>query len=144
MRLLFDEYGESILTALIGAIILSLLFSFFLTDLLRINLCFVSKDIKAPELSSSIYPLDIKEFNVEDVLINVGEEFDLKKNVTALNDNNEDISSFVTIKEDVDFSKVNDNEVTYLLRYNGKTRAIKGRLIIVDEKEMMESDEEHV
>ena len=144
MRLLFDEYGESILTALIGAIILSLLFSFFLTDLLSINMSIVSKDIKAPELSSSIYPLDIKEFNVEDVLINVGEEFDLKKNVTALNDNNEDISSFVTIKEDVDFSKVNDNEVTYLLRYNGKTRAIKGRLIIVDEKEMMESDEEHV
>ncbi len=144
MRLLFDEYGESILTALIGAIILSLLFSFFLTNLLSINMSIVSKDIKAPELSSSIYPLDIKEFNVEDVLINVGEEFDLKKNVTALNDNNEDISSFVTIKEDVDFSKVNDNEVTYLLRYNGKTRAIKGRLIIVDEKEMMESDEEHV
>lgn len=144
MRLLFDEYGESILTALIGAIILSLLFSFFLTNLLSINMSIVSKDIKAPELSSSIYPLDIKEFNVEDVLINVGEEFDLKKNVTALNDNNEDISSFVTIKEDVDFSKANDNEVTYLLRYNGKTRAIKGRLIIVDEKEMMESDEEHV
>lgn len=144
MRLLFDEYGESILTALIGAIILSLLFSFFLTNLLSINMSIVSKDIKAPELSSSIYPLDIKEFNVEDVLINVGEEFDLKKNVTALNDNNEDISSFVTIKEDVDFSKVNDNEVTYLLRYNGKTRAIKGRLIIVDEKEMMESNEEHV
>lgn len=144
MRLLFDEYGESILTALIGAIILSLLFSFFLTNLLSINMSIVSKDIKAPELSSSIYPLDIKEFNVEDVLINVGEEFDLKKNVTALNDNNEDISSFVTIKEDVDFSKVNDNEVTYLLRYNGKTRTIKGRLIIVDEKEMMESDEEHV
>lgn len=144
MRLLFDEYGESILTALIGAIILSLLFSFFLTNLLSINMSIVSKDIKAPELSSSIYPLDIKEFNVEDVLINVGEEFDLKKNVTALNDNNEDISSFVTIKEDVDFSKVNDNEVTYLLRYNGKTRAVKGRLIIVDEKEMMESDEEHV
>ena len=144
MRLLFDEYGESILTALIGAIILSLLFSFFLTNLLSINMSIVSKDIKAPELSSSIYPLDIKEFNVENVLINVGEEFDLKKNVTALNDNNEDISSFVTIKEDVDFSKVNDNEVTYLLRYNGKTRAIKGRLIIVDEKEMMESDEEHV
>lgn len=144
MRLLFDEYGESILTALIGAIILSLLFSFFLTNLLSINMSIVSKDIKAPELSSSIYPLDIKEFNVEDVLINVGEEFDLKKNVTALNDNNEDITSFVTIKEDVDFSKVNDNEVTYLLRYNGKTRAIKGRLIIVDEKEMMESNEEHV
>lgn len=144
MRLLFDEYGDSILTALIGAIILSLLFSFFLTNLLSINMSIVSKDIKAPELSSSIYPLDIKEFKVEDVLINVGEEFDLKKNVTALNDNNEDISSFVTIKEDVDFSKVNDNEVTYLLRYNGKTRAIKGRLIIVDEKEMMESDEEHV
>lgn len=144
MRLLFDEYGESILTALIGTIILSLLFSFFLTNLLSINMSIVSKDIKAPELSSSIYPLDIKEFNVEDVLINVGEEFDLKKNVTALNDNNEDITSFVTIKEDVDFSKVNDNEVTYLLRYNGKTRAIKGRLIIVDEKEMMESNEEHV
>ncbi len=144
MRLLFDEYGDTILSVLIGAIIFSLLFSFFLTNLLSINMSIVSKDIKAPELSSSIYPLDIKEFKVEDVLLNVGDEFDLKKNVTALNDNNEDISNFVTIKEDIDFSKVNDNEVTYLLRYNGKTMAIKGRLIIVDEKEVIESNEEHV
>lgn len=144
MRLLFDEYGDTILSVLIGAIIFSLLFSFFLTNLLSINMSIVSKDIKAPELSSSIYPLDIKEFKVEDVLLNVGDEFDLKKNVTALNDNNEDISNFVTIKEDIDFSKVNDNEVTYLLRYNGKTMAIKGRLIIVDEKEIIESNEEYV
>ncbi len=144
MRLLFDEYCDTILSVLIGAIIFSLLFSFFLTNLLSINMSIVSKDIKAPELSSSIYPLDIKEFKVEDVLLNVGDEFDLKKNVTALNDNNEDISNFVTIKEDIDFSKVNDNEVTYLLRYNGKTMAIKGRLIIVDEKEVIESNEEHV
>ena len=144
MRLLFDEYGDTILSVLIGAIIFSLLFSFFLTNLLSINMSIVSKDIKAPELSSSIYPLDIKEFKVEDVLLNVGDEFDLKKNVTALNDNNEDISNFVTIKEDIDFSKVNDNEVTYLLRYNGKTMAIKGRLIIVDEKEVIESNEEYV
>ena len=144
MRLLFDEYGDTILSVLIGAIIFSLLFSFFLTNLLSINMSIVSKDIKAPELSSSIYPLDIKEFKVEDVLLNVGDEFDLKKNVTALNDNDEDISNFVTIKEDIDFSKVNDNEVTYLLRYNGKTMAIKGRLIIVDEKEAIESNEEYV
>lgn len=131
MRLLFDEYGDTILTVLISAIVFSLLISFFLNSLLSINMSMVKEDIKAPELSSDIVPVDIKEFKVKDVLLKVGEEFDLKNNVVALNSNNEDISNFVTIKEDVDFSTVSENEVTYILRYNGASKAIKGRLIIV-------------
>ncbi len=104
----------------------------------------VKDDLTAPELSSIVSPVNIKQFEVKDVLINVGEEFCLKDNVLALNTNDEDITSYVTIKEEVDFSKVLDNEVTYILRYNGVSKAIKGRLIIVDEKEVVDSSEEHV
>ncbi len=144
MRLLFDEYGDTILTVLVGSIIFSLLISFFLNSLLNINMSIVKDDLIAPELSSMVSPVNIKQFEVKDVLINVGEEFCLKDNVLALNTNDEDITSYVTIKEDVDFSKVLDNEVTYILRYNGVSKAIKGRLIIVDEKEVVDSSEEHV
>ncbi len=144
MRLLFDEYGDTILTVLVGSIIFSLLISFFLNSLLNINMSIVKDDLIAPELSSIVSPVNIKQFEVKDVLINVGEEFCLKDNVLALNTNDEDITSYVTIKEDVDFSKVLDNEVTYILRYNGVSKAIKGRLIIVDEKEVVDSSEEHV
>lgn len=144
MRLLFDEYGDTILTVLVGSIIFSLLISFFLNSLLNINMSIVKDDLIAPELSSIVSPVNIKQFEVKDVLINIGEEFCLKDNVLALNTNDEDITSYVTIKEDVDFSKVLDNEVTYILRYNGVSKAIKGRLIIVDEKEVVDSSEEHV
>ncbi len=144
MRLLFDEYGDTILTVLVGSIIFSLLISFFLNSLLNINMSIVKDDLTAPELSSIVSPVNIKQFEVKDVLINVGEEFCLKDNVLALNTNDEDITSYVTIKEDIDFSKVLDNEVTYILRYNGVSKAIKGRLIIVDEKEVVDSSEEHV
>lgn len=144
MRLLFDEYGDTILTVLVGSIIFSLLISFFLNSLLNINMSIVKDDLTAPELSSMVSPVNIKQFEVKDVLINVGEEFCLKDNVLALNTNDEDITSYVTIKEEVDFSKVLDNEVTYILRYNGVSKAIKGRLIIVDEKEVVDSSEEHV
>ncbi len=144
MRLLFDEYGDTILTVLVGSIIFSLLISFFLNSLLNINMSIVKDDLTAPELSSIVSPVNIKQFEVKDVLINVGEEFCLKDNVLALNTNDEDITSYVTIKEEVDFSKVLDNEVTYILRYNGVSKAIKGRLIIVDEKEVIDSSEEHV
>ncbi len=144
MRLLFDEYGDTILTVLVGSIIFSLLISFFLNSLLNINMSIVKDDLTAPELSSIVSPVNIKQFEVKDVLINIGEEFCLKDNVLALNTNDEDITSYVTIKEDVDFSKVLDNEVTYILRYNGVSKAIKGRLIIVDEKEVVDSSEEHV
>ncbi len=144
MRLLFDEYGDTILTVLISAIVFSLLISFFLNSLLSINMSMVKENIKAPELSSNVVPVDVKEFKVNDVLFNVGDDFNLKDNVTALNSNDEDISGFVTIKEDVDFSTVSENEVTYILRYNGASKAIKGRLIIVDEKEVVDSSEEHV
>ncbi len=144
MRLLFDEYGDTILTVLVGSIIFSLLISFFLNSLLNINMSIVKDDLIAPELSSIVSPVNIKQFEVKDVLINIGEEFCLKDNVLALNTNDEDITSYVTIKEEVDFSKVLDNEVTYILRYNGVSKAIKGRLIIVDEKEVVDSSEEHV
>ncbi len=144
MRLLFDEYGDTILTVLVGSIIFSLLISFFLNSLLNINMSIVKDDLTAPELSSIVSPVNIKQFEVKDVLINIGEEFCLKDNVLALNTNDEDITSYVTIKEEVDFSKVLDNEVTYILRYNGVSKAIKGRLIIVDEKEVVDSSEEHV
>lgn len=144
MRLLFDEYGDTILTVLVGSIIFSLLISFFLNSLLNINMSIVKDDLTAPELSSIVSPVNIKQFEVKDVLINIGEEFCLKDNVLALNTNDEDITSYVTIKEDIDFSKVLDNEVTYILRYNGVSKAIKGRLIIVDEKEVVDSSEEHV
>ena len=137
MKSLYEEYGEVLLQAFISSIIFSLFISFFLTALLNTNVGFIKEEFSPLQLSLDADIVSIKEFGVYDALIKVNEEYDYKDKVWAFNSNDEDIKSYISILNysDLDTSVEGEKELTYVLRYNGETRAIKGKLVIVDETE---------
>lgn len=137
MKSLYEEYGEVLLQAFISSIIFSLFISFFLTALLNTNVGFIKEEFSPLQLSLDADIVSIKEFGVYDALIKVNEEYDYKDKVWAFNSNDEDIKSYISILNysDLDTSVEGEKELTYVLRYNGEVRAVKGKLVIVDEKE---------
>lgn len=137
MKSLYEEYGEVLLQAFISSIIFSLFISFFLTALLNTNVGFIKEEFSPLQLSLDADIVSIKEFGVYDALIKVNEEYDYKDKVWAFNSNDEDIKSYISILNysDLDTSVEDEKELTYVLRYNGEVRAVKGKLVIVDEKE---------
>lgn len=137
MKSLYEEYGEVLLQAFISSIIFSLFISFFLTALLNTNVGFIKEELSPLQLSLDADIVSIKEFGVYDALIKVNEEYDYKDKVWAFNSNDEDIKSYISILNysDLDTSVEGEKELTYVLRYNGEVRAVKGKLVIVDEKE---------
>ena len=137
MKSLYEEYGEVLLQAFISSIIFSLFISFFLTALLNTNVGFIKEEFSPLQLSLDADIVSIKEFGVYDALIKVNEEYDYKDKVWAFNSNGEDIKSYISILNysDLDTSVEGEKELTYVLRYNGEVRAVKGKLVIVDEKE---------
>ncbi len=138
MRLLFDEYGDTIFQAVVSIIIYSIFISFFLTKLLGMNVSYIKEEVNIPELSGVTSKVKVNEFRVKDGLIKVNEKFNYEDRAYASNSLNEDISSYITLDDyaNIDTSKPGEKDVTYILRYNGQTLAKKAKLIIVDEKEV--------
>ena len=137
MKTLFEEYGDVLLQAIISSIIFSLFISFFLVSLLDTNVNLLKEDFKLPELNLDTSLVSIKDFKAYDVAILVNEEFNYLDHVSAINTNDEDIKNYISVLnyDALDTSEEGEKDITYVLRYNGETRAIKARLIVVDKGE---------
>ena len=137
MKGLFEEYGEVFLQAIISSIIFSLFISFFLVSLLDTNVNLLKEDFKPLELNLDTNLVSINDFGAYDAAIEINEEFNYMDNVWASNTNGEDIKSYISILNynALDISEEGIKDITYVLRYNGETRAIKAKLIVVDKGE---------
>ncbi len=146
MRTLFNEYADALLQALISIGICSIFIGIFLSELMGINIKIIKEEVKPPYINSEISNVTIKSFSAKDILINVGQEVKYEDRVEAFNSNDEDIKDYIRPLnlEGIDLSKPGTNEITYILNYNGESKAIKAKLIIVQEREVISSSEEHV
>ena len=146
MRALFNEYADALLQALISIGIITLFISILLNELIGINAKIIKQEIESPNIDNGISNVTIKSFSAKDILINVGQEIKYEDRVEAYNSKDEDIKDYIRPLnlEGIDISEPKENEITYILNYNGDTRAIKAKLIIVQEKEEISSNEEHV
>ena len=146
MRTLFNEYADALLQALISIGIITLFISILLNELIGINAKIIKQEIESPNIDNGISNVTIKSFSAKDILINVGQEIKYEDRVEAYNSKDEDIKDYIRPLnlEGIDISEPKENEITYILNYNGDTRAIKAKLIIVQEKEEISSNEEHV
>ncbi len=118
----------------------------FLSELMGINVKIIKQEIESPNINSGISNVTIKSFTAKDILINVGEEIKYEDRIEAYNSNGEDIKDYIRPLnlEGIDVNKPGENEITYILNYNGESKAIKAKLIIVQEKKEISSNEEHV
>lgn len=143
MRALFNEYADTLLTALISISIFTIFMTVFLSGLMDTNVKIIKQEITAPNINSGISNVVIESFSAKDILINVGQEIKYEDRVEAYNSKGEDIKDYIRPLnlEGIDLSKVGEYEITYILNYNGESRAIKAKLIIVEEKEEISSEE---
>lgn len=146
MRSLFKEYADTLLQAIISIGIFTIFMTVFLSELMVINTKIIKQEISSPNINSGISNVTIKSFSAKDILTNVGQEIKYEDRVEAYNSKDEDIKDYIRPLnlEGIDLSKPGENEITYILNYNGESRAIKAKLIIVQEKEEIVSNEEHV
>ena len=146
MRALFNEYADTLLQALISIGIFTLFMTILLGELMGINIGIIKQEIESPYINSEISNVTIKSFSAKDILINVGQEIKYEDRMEAFNSNGEDIKDYIRPLnlKGIDVSKPGENEITYILNYNGESRAIKAKLIIVQEKEEISSNEEYV
>lgn len=140
MRTIFDEYAEAIFTAFISIIAFSVFISSLLSDLIGMNMDFVDESLKPVYIESEISPVTIASFNGKDLLVQINEKLEYKDRVEAYNSKGEDIKDYITVIG-FDSSEVGEKEITYQLNYNSETKAIKAKLIVVDERE--EINEKH-
>lgn len=146
MRTLFNEYADTLLQAIISISIFTIFMAVFLSELMGINVKIIKQEITSPNINGGISNVTIESFSAKDILINVGEEIKYEDRVEAYNSKGEDIKDYIRPLnlEGIDINKPGENEITYILNYNGESRAIKAKLIIVQEKEEVSSNEEHV
>lgn len=137
MKSLFNEYGDTLLKAIISISLFSIFVFAFLNELLKTNVDVLNKELNAPYIDSQISPVTIASFSGKDILINVGEEFGYLERVEAYNSNGEDIRDYIEPINltDGELSEVGEKDIYYVLNYNGETKAIKAKLIVVDESE---------
>ena len=146
MRTLFNEYADTLLQAIISISIFTIFMTVFLSELMGINVKIIKQEITSPNINGGISNVTIESFSAKDILINVGEEIKYEDRVEAYNSKGEDIKDYIRPLnlEGIDVSKPGENQITYVLNYNGESRAIKAKLIIVQEKEELSSNEEYV
>ena len=146
MRTLFNEYADTLLQAIISIGVFTIFMTVFLSELMGINVKIIKQEITSPNINGGISSVTIESFSAKDILINVGEEIKYEDRVEAYNSKGEDIKDYIRPLnlEGIDVSKPGENEITYILNYNGESRAIKAKLIIVQEKEELSSNEEYV
>lgn len=144
MKLLFDEYAGAIYEAFISAFIYVFVVYVFLNSVLNINVEYIKGVTKPIDIYVDNTPVEIAKFSAKDILIYINDNFNYLEYVEAFNTNGEDIKTYVTIIDLPDLKKEGEYEVTYSLRYNGYTKAIKAKLIIVDKQKEMKTNEEYV
>lgn len=132
MKILFDEYGNTIINALISIFALFMIVIPFVDSALSINAKNLEGIINSPLLNLNRDVVLINSFEVDDCLIRVNEKFDYAQCVRATNTKGENIRSYVSLKDMPNIDKAGVYELIYLLRYNGETRAIKANLYVME------------
>ena len=138
MKAMFDEYADMLFTAIISSIILTIFISLILKDLIGININIVDKNLKPLIIDNDTQPVSIKTFTCKDLLIEKGQELEYLDRIEAFNTNDEDIRDYVTVLG-FDNSQSGEKQITYVLNYNGETKAVKARLIVINDKEEVNS-----
>lgn len=144
MRLLFEEYADALYEVLVCVIVVVFIILGTTKEILNINANYLESQTEGIVLNNEYVGVGIKEFSVKDQLIFVKKKFNVTKEVSAKNTRGEDIRTYVSVLENVDTSKAGEYELTYVLRYNGQFQAIKAKLIIVDEKKEVISNQDNV
>lgn len=144
MRLLFEEYADALYEVLVCVIVVVFIILGTTKEILNINANYLENQTEGIVLNNEYIGVGIKEFSVKDQLIFVKKKFNATKEVSAKNTRGEDIRAYVSVLENVDTSKAGEYELTYVLRYNGQFQAIKAKLIIVDEKKEVISNQDNV
>lgn len=139
MKLLFEEYSSALLQSFICVGIISFLIGTFLSSILNSNNQILSHELSLVNLNSDYLVTKMDKFEVKDSLIQLNEEFDYTKYVSAYNSLGDDISSYVTLLKEPDTSILGNQKLTYLLRYNGEIYAIDSKLVIVNEDKEVKS-----
>lgn len=139
MKLLFEEYSSTLLQAFICVGIVCFILGTFLNNLMYSNSKVISYELSPINLNNDYLVTKIDQFEVKDSLIQVNEEFEFKKYISAYNSLGEDISSYVTLLKTPDTSKIGTQKLTYILRYNGQTLMLDSKLIVVNESKEIKS-----
>ena len=134
MKKMFDEYVDIIFQAIISIIVILLFVYVALTNLLGIGLEMVDNALTPLYIEKKIEPVKVDSFIAKDILIKLNDEIDYQDRFEAFNSNGESIKEYVSVMG-LDNKEVGEKEITYILNYNGERQAIKAKLIVVDEKE---------
>lgn len=141
MRLLFSEYADTIFEALVSVLVYTFVVYSFLTSLINTNSTYIEKVISPIDIYVENNPVSIEKFEVKDCLIDVSDDYSYLDYVEAFNSRGEDIKMYVTVLNLPDLKKEGEYELTYTVRYNGESKAINAKLIIVDKQKELKEDE---
>ena len=133
MRKIFEEYGDVAIAMVVGLGVISLFLGIYLTSVLGTSSNIISNGAKE-EVIENVEPvtIDMNNLEIKNSVAYLNEEFDYTTRVKAINSKGEDISSFIYLEEDVDTSKKGEQEVNYILSYNGEKVKTKAKVIVVD------------
>lgn len=134
MRYLFSEYSQTLLSMVVSLLILTMFIGVLLTDILDVNVKTIENNTNNKLFIEESIPVSIDSFVCKDTIVTIGEEFDYKKNCKATNSKGEDISSFISLYEEIDTDNKGEKEAVYILRYNGEKMIGKAKVIIEDEE----------
>lgn len=132
MKILFDEYGDTLLNAIISLISLMIVVVPSFNHIITTNVDSLKPIISSSDINAERQIITIANFEVDDSVIMLGNEFDYMQYVRASNSKGEDIKEYVNLLYFPNIDKKGEYELIYLLRYNGETMAIKSKLYVME------------
>lgn len=129
MKLLFEEFGNTALAIVVSIVTLGIFLSVLLVDVLPISVKEVEINVNEKAIDNNEI-VKIKNFIVKDGVAELGNDFDYRDRVEAINSRDEDISNFISLSQPLDTSTIGEKDVTYVLRYNGEKRLGKAKVFV--------------
>lgn len=142
MKKLFEEYGELLLITLISFMMIMFFVSIFIFKTIQISGNTLNEYTYQNINYQEKEKLKIKTFKVKDILIRKGEEINYLDKSEALNNRgdffggDEDIRDYISIYNNVDNNLLGSQDIIYVIRYNGESRFIKAKLIVIEKEEV--------
>ncbi len=143
MKALFEEYADVMFSSIVSIFILSIFCSLIYNQLIFENIDVISNAIISPSnINSQISNVGISSFEVKDILINVGENINYYDRIAATNSKGEDIKDYIkpVNLEQIDTNTVGEKYINYILNYNGESKAIRAKVIVVQEEKELKSE----
>jgi len=134
MKYLFDEYGQTFLSLFISIGIITTFICLILVEVLNVNVKAIENETNNKLFIEETIPVKIDNFVCTDAVIKKGYKFNYQNYTHATNSNDDDISSYITLYEDIDTSEEDEKEAIYILRYNGEKMVGKAKVIIENEE----------